>query len=177
MLPRRNNEDQKIHGTYFLKSKYSFWGHGVTYCVKYFILLMCLFIGVGAFASDFKSFEIIARQNIFNLNKNAPNTNQIPKISDFFVLNGILISEKGDFAFFQSNSNEFSRAFYQNELIFDHEIIKINPNEVLLKFGTTNLVLNVNSGLSRTEEKDWKVFTNASANEIQNKKPNKKRTR
>ncbi|MFO1475618.1 MAG: hypothetical protein U1F98_03075 [Verrucomicrobiota bacterium] len=107
---------------------------------------------------DFSAFRIISDRNIFDPNRRPRIVSgPAPKVVDSFSLVGTMDYQKGAFAVFDGNNQEYRRVLEKGGKIDGYTVAVIQPNKVRLVSGTNELELNVGTQVQRSESGEWAV--------------------
>jgi hypothetical protein len=108
-------------------------------------------------------YKIIADRNIFNPKRyarsaNARTTRENPRSAraESLVLTGTMNYEKGRFAFFEGSSSSYKKVVEKAGRVADLDVVRIEPDGVLLNSGTNELRLKVGNQLRRQDGEPWK---------------------
>jgi hypothetical protein len=114
-------------------------------------------------AKDFNSFRVIADKNIFNQSRYArsstrSDTREVRRTvpSETFQLTGVLSSEKGDRAFFESSRSEYQKVARIGDKLGSFSVASIRPNAVVLVATSNKFELPVGKQMRRHEDA-WEI--------------------
>ena len=106
---------------------------------------------------DYSAFKLIADRNIFNANRYAGMANQRRIQVDTASLVGTMTYGKGNIAFFEGNSSEFTKTLKPEESIAGYKVSAVAASGVKLEAGTNKLELQVGYQLRREDGGPWAV--------------------
>lgn len=116
----------------------------------------------GANTNSFDRYRLLAERNIFNANRTRASrpsngeTKPAPKI-EAFALAGVMIYQKGTFAFFDSSISDFKKSLKTGDTIAGYQIQDITPNQVTLKHDDQTVVLKPGQQLKREDGGAWQL--------------------
>jgi hypothetical protein len=115
-------------------------------------------------ATSFSAFRLIGEGNIFNQNRVARTSADIPRGTvETISLVGTMQSEGGLFAFFDSPDASYRKALHEGDTIAQFTVRHILPNRVELARDSGPMSLAVGEQLSRPKGGDWTAATPAAA--------------
>jgi hypothetical protein len=111
--------------------------------------------------SGFESFRIVLERNIFDPNRRPlqPEDFSVPKEppADRVALIGVLISEGGAVAFFESPKPEYNLDVKQGETIAGFQVAGIRTDYLTLVRDGRQMELPVGSSLSKQDDGEWEL--------------------
>ncbi len=116
---------------------------------------------------DFKAFSIIFQRNVFDPSRRAyrdPKTVAKPKPAarlERIMLTGVLVHERGAFAFFDGERSSNSRGFKLGATVAGCKLKRINTDGVVVDRDGEEIEIPVGSGLSRYPGEPWKLDTSS----------------
>jgi hypothetical protein len=113
---------------------------------------------------DYSAFRLITERNIFDPNR-MPHSQARPqpKVVESFTLVGTMAYEKGDFAFFDGNSEEYKKVLKPSDTIAGYKIQSILPDSIKLVTDTNHIDLAVGGQLRRQDDGTWTQIAAAAA--------------
>ncbi len=117
-----------------------------------------------ATATDFHSFDIIYKRNIFDPSRSGrrPSTYTRPRQVDTFTLVGTMSYEKGRFAFFDGSSSEYRKTLKPAEKIAGYKIAEIAPDHIVLAAASNQTInLPVGTRMRRQDGGAWWLVSRA----------------
>lgn len=111
---------------------------------------------------DFSTFKLVTERNIFNARRRGRTTgNDRPRTrgvrAEYAALAGTMSYDKGNFAFFDGSSSEFSKSVKVSDSIAGFTITDIQRSFIKLESGTNKLELQVGMQLRREQGGDWQI--------------------
>jgi hypothetical protein len=110
-----------------------------------------------------QAFKIIYERNIFNPNRgprysrrNAGDAPKPVKVEGFSLV-GTLMSEKGNYAFFDGSEARYRAALQTSNNIAGYTVAAITPNFVTLRSPSNAFDLTMNMQMRKQEEGDWEL--------------------
>ena len=113
--------------------------------------------------TNLMAFKLIYERNIFNPNRGPAssrrNTEEAPKPVkvEGFSLVGTLLSEKGDYAFFDGTEARYRAALKTSNTIAGYTVAAITPNFVTLRSPSNAFDLTMTMQMRRQDEGDWEM--------------------
>jgi len=120
-------------------------------------------LGYAASVPGFDSFNIVSERNIFSPNRRPSrpaiesSTPEVAPKTDSITLTGVLISDYGSVAFFDSTLPEYGVDIELGGSIAGYQITEIQIDGLKLTRDGQQTELPLGSGLSRQDEGEWKL--------------------
>jgi hypothetical protein len=111
---------------------------------------------------DFTTFKLVTERNIFNARRRGrtipgERTTRRSVRADYAALAGTMSYDKGNFAFFDGSSSEFSKSVKVSDTIAGFTVTDIQRSAIKLESGTNKLELQVGMQLRREQGGDWQI--------------------
>ena len=139
---------------------------------KWLLFVLVLFalacpsgLGYAASVPGFDSFNIVSERNIFSPNRRPSrpalesSTPEVAPKTDSITLTGVLISDYGSVAFFDSTQPEYGVDIELGGSIAEHQITEIRIDSLKLTKDGEHIELPVGSGLSRQDGGKWELVS------------------
>jgi hypothetical protein len=117
---------------------------------------------------SYEAFRIIATRNIFDPNRfpGSGVTGPVrpvvaPKRTELFTLVGAISYDKGDYAFFDSNSSEYRKTVKPGDTIAGYKVAEVGADKVTLEADGKKVELPVGGQMKRQGDEEWKLNSRA----------------
>lgn len=116
---------------------------------------------------SYEAFRIIAMRNIFDPNRypgsSTPRgpSQPPPKRTELFTLVGAISYDKGDFAFFDSNSSDYRKTVKPGDTIAGYKVAEVSADKVTLEADGKKVELPVGGQMKRQGDEGWKLNSRA----------------